>query len=528
MNKTLKDFKWDMDPNGRAVNNPSNIEKVKDLLDSKGCGFCLAKFKQVTMHLGTGMTHSCHHPVPHKIPLDEIKANPAALFNTQHLKTARKQMLNNEKPAECDYCWRVEDNNGNSDRYFKSIAPWALEDHDNVVKLTGDEDIYPSYLEVSFGNICNLKCTYCGPEFSSKWVEDIKQHGPLKVLENTSDEQWVQGWQDMESLNFKTREFNPYLDAFWKWFPEAYKHLYEYRITGGEPLLSKETYKTIDWLINNPNPNLEFSINSNFNVPEDLWIKFKEKIALVASGNKVKRVTIFTSVEGWDEQAAYGRTGLDFDLFKRRYEEIVSLGIVRCVIMATYNIFSITTFSKLLAWHLELKKKYNPNKQSRIVEQNTGYILDINPYSERKEIANFEGNVTVSIDIPYLRHPTFLDVQIVTHDLVEKFMIPDLTFMAKNVAHPEWTMHQGFESYEIDKFKRIIMHRMHYIKKNNSTREEDINIVLQRAKFYDFVVEIDKRRGTSFLETFPEMENFWNVCEEAKNTYLNSLPPKES
>ena len=30
--------------------------------------------------------HSCHHPPTHKIPLDEIKANPKALHNTQYKK----------------------------------------------------------------------------------------------------------------------------------------------------------------------------------------------------------------------------------------------------------------------------------------------------------------------------------------------------------------------------------------------------------------------------------------------------------
>jgi hypothetical protein len=41
-----------------------NPTEVKKKLDGVGCGFCLAKWTQVTMHLGTGMTHSCHHPSP--------------------------------------------------------------------------------------------------------------------------------------------------------------------------------------------------------------------------------------------------------------------------------------------------------------------------------------------------------------------------------------------------------------------------------------------------------------------------------
>ena len=94
-------------------------QEVKNKLDSVGQGFCLAKWTQVTMHLGTGMTHSCHHPSPHKIPLKELKDNPTALHNTNLKKTKRRQMLLNRKPSECNYCWNVEDNSTSfSDRVF--------------------------------------------------------------------------------------------------------------------------------------------------------------------------------------------------------------------------------------------------------------------------------------------------------------------------------------------------------------------------------------------------------------------------
>jgi len=33
-----------------------------------------------------------------------------------------------------------------------------------------------------------------------------------------------------------------------------------------------------------------------------------------------------------------------------------------------------------------------------------------------------------------------------------------------------------------------------------------------RKDFYIFVNEHDRRRGTSFLDTFPELENFYKVC----------------
>ena len=52
---------------------PENPIIVKDKLDSVGCGFCLAKWTQVTIHLGSGINHSCHHVKAHKIDLEELK-----------------------------------------------------------------------------------------------------------------------------------------------------------------------------------------------------------------------------------------------------------------------------------------------------------------------------------------------------------------------------------------------------------------------------------------------------------------------
>jgi hypothetical protein len=92
MTSSINDINWEKGGTGGIINNKENIIKVKNLLDSTGPGFCLAKFTQVTLHLGTGLVHSCHHPTTHKIPLEEIENNPAALFNTSHLKRMRKEM----------------------------------------------------------------------------------------------------------------------------------------------------------------------------------------------------------------------------------------------------------------------------------------------------------------------------------------------------------------------------------------------------------------------------------------------------
>ena len=56
----------------------NDLEYKKQILDTKSASFCGAKWYNATIWLGSGMTTSCHHPLPHKIDLEEIKTNPVS------------------------------------------------------------------------------------------------------------------------------------------------------------------------------------------------------------------------------------------------------------------------------------------------------------------------------------------------------------------------------------------------------------------------------------------------------------------
>ena len=102
----------------------SNEERIKILEDKRekinnvSCSFCTAKWLQTTLMLQNGYNHSCHHPAPHKIPLGEIEADPAALHNSKFKKEQRAKMLKGERPSECNYCWKIEDLDKN---YFSCL-----------------------------------------------------------------------------------------------------------------------------------------------------------------------------------------------------------------------------------------------------------------------------------------------------------------------------------------------------------------------------------------------------------------------
>jgi pyruvate-formate lyase-activating enzyme len=508
--KKFNDYDWNRDDKGNILLDGHNREQMQNVLNKTGCGFCLAKWTQVTMHLGNGLTHSCHHPGAHKIPLEEIEKNPGALHNTEYKKQRRKEMLGGDRPDECGFCWRVEDNGEISDRVLKSLPYWSHKDYDNIIASTGNEDVYPSYVEVSFGNTCNFACSYCGPPFSSKWTEDIKHNGEYNILHHRYNQ------IKPHEVHIPTREHNPYIEAWWKWFPEALPHMRYLRITGGEPLLVKDTFKVLDFLLENPNPELEFGINSNACPPGDKWKEFVEKVNLLLENNCIKKFDLFTSAEASGVRSEYIRDGMDWYKFVSNIEYFLdNTRNTRVIFMAAFNILSLSSFKEFLEWVLELKKRYSYHGIFRWFED-LGFPMHREgdmTYNER--ITKREGEVhnRIGIDIPYVRHPQFLDPAICTKQLVNDHLIPALNFMYNNLGNQDYYISNRFEDYECLKLKRNTVDCvMNARKEGDDQMQTDKDLSLNRAKFAMFVQEYDRRRGKNFLVTFPEYKEFYDIC----------------
>ena len=455
------------------------FESTRDKLNMVGCGFCLAKWTQVTMHLHNGTTHSCHHPKPHKIPLEEILSNPTALHNTKFKKEIRKEMLDNKKPDECDYCWNIENASyAFSDRTLKSSEPWSAPYLEDILKSGWKKNYNPKYVEVSFSNTCNFKCSYCGPLYSSKWMEEINTHGPYKTSTNYNDIEW---FKKEDTMPYLASDKNPYVDAFWKWWPEMYQDLHTFRITGGEPLLNKDTFKILDYIIETPTPNKKLSlcINSNLGIPKKLFDEFVNKIEKILDKELVHEFIIFTSCDTWGPQAEYIRNGFDYNLFKERIDFLLDkFKPLTIDIMSTYNALSVPNYKYLIEDVAELKKRHH------------------NPY-------RYWGS-SLLLDSSYLRFPEHQTVKI-----LEDSWVTAIDEQAKLVDFYEQVRTgvvdgHGFTDIEINKIIRI--------KDWFTSSEGNKMIDTNRKDFYKFITEHDIRRNTNFCKTFPELEEFYHKC----------------
>lgn len=450
----------------------SDAEVMKEKLDSVSSSMCLAKWKQVSLHLTTGHTNSCYHPPLHKIRIEDIQRSPSGIHNTEHKKQQRKLMLEGTRPGECQYCWTMEDNGKLSDRHYRSGEPWAARDFEKITQAPWEQDVVPSYVEVNFNSACNLKCSYCSPQFSSSWMDEAEREGAFPTLTPHNDPAYFTG----ERRPIPNREENPYVDAFWSWWPDLYPELEHFRMTGGEPLMDKNTYRVFDYVLAHDNPKLHLNVTSNFSVDEKLWQRYLGYVKMLCEKEKVEHFMQYVSLDAWMDKAEYIRNGLDFRLLWDRVNQFLTEipGRSSITFIITMNNLSVTSFQDLMVAILGLRQIYSKTYQR------------------------------VWFDTPVLRTPSWQSMQLLPEsysDMLESTWV----WMMKNLETEE-TRFKGFKDYELSRLDRDIAWM------RDGAKLDTDYVRRQRADFYRFFNEHDRRRGTRFLKVFPEMVEWWVDC----------------
>lgn len=445
------------------INNETDLEYKRRVIDIKSDSFCGAKWYNATIWLGSGMTTSCHHPLPHRVEVADVQANPRALHNTPKKKEERRQMQAGERPAGCEYCWKIEDigRDNISDRVYKTVI-YSDEDLNNAYNTSHTEDIDLRTLEISFDRTCQFACSYCNPAFSSTWVRDINTNGPYTDLVSDGRNHFTHN-HDSSQL-YKFGETNPYVEAFFSWWGSSlHQSLEELRITGGEPLMSGYTWKLLDWFKENRGKSkTRLAINSNLGTQVDIDRLFNSVDA---------PIDLYTSNESIGLHAEYIRDGLVWDdwantveLICDNYAEVKLRGLH---IMCTVNALCLESLTEFLDCIVQWKMCYG------------------------RDFPNFTLNI--------LRFPSFQSPLVLPDEIRTKHKAKLEAWLASN--NNEW-LHQ----HEVNHVQRLIDY-LDVVKTPHAGAAEQAVLQQDFKKFYQ---QYDQRRGKDFVTTFPALADWYN------------------
>lgn len=293
---------------------------------------CQLKWTWSTIFLTTGRTSSCHRTNNHPFDTDIFD-----FHNTPTKLKDRQRMLKGQWPEQgCNYCRDIEEAGGQSDRItnldFPGISAPPELDHDpHAIKVT------PRILEVYFDNICNLKCVYCRPLFSSLWDAENKKHGFFKSNGLVISDKFTKD-PDLEKNKIK----------MFKWLEENRQHLTNFNILGGEPLFQEEFDQCLDFFDRSPAPDLSLQIFTNLNTTVERLSKAVTKVKSLVNNKKIKEFCVTASLDCWGEEQEYARFPLDLKVWEKNFEILLENEWIKIVIGSTLTPLTIKTFPDLV------------------------------------------------------------------------------------------------------------------------------------------------------------------------------------
>ena len=283
--------------------------------------------------------------------------------NAELLKEVRVSMMKGEWHPECERC-RQEENNGIRSRREYENEDWGKWFGDislkNMLPITQEDGtIDPQkqdveFIDIRYGNFCNLKCRMCGPTDSHTWYEDHVKltgrthykdtHEKIELSKNDKG-RWSTSQYDWFQQN------NVYWDNFEKYAPYS-KKIY---IVGGEPLIIDEHTESLERLVASGRAGkVRLEYNTNLTMVPTKLIKLWEQF---------KQVRIGVSIDGVGDVFDYQRTPAKWSSVYRNMQRLeeadVNLKAWYAFTVTPYNVFH---FPEFMRWKLEESglDSYNP------------------------------------------------------------------------------------------------------------------------------------------------------------------------
>lgn len=253
------------------------------------------------------------------------------IWNGKNIKELRTKFSKNETDGRCFVCHKIEASGG------KSIRMETFEKFDYQTIATDPK--LPIYFDIRFSNVCNFRCRTCWHGASSKWFNDAKSlHtniGEKAIIKNIHD-----------------------LNGFIKTSGEALLGAEEFYFAGGEPLVTEEHYKLLEWLVQNSATKARLRYNTNFSK-----LGFKN-YNLIALWSHFEEVELLASIDASHSLGEYIRKDMDWQEILANRKTIAAYPFIKFKIAPTVSILNVFHIPEL----------YETCRQLQMIAPNDLYI----------------------------------------------------------------------------------------------------------------------------------------------------------
>jgi len=216
------------------------------------------------------------------------------------------------------------------------------------------------FVDIRNTNLCNLKCRYCGPHFSSKWGQESR-------IGNYLQHQDISAWIDYlitDSLQ-------------WMYF------------TGGEPMLSQDHWSILQHLVDIGHAkNIKLMYNSNLTT-----VRFKD-VDIESLWKNFKEVHVNCSIDAVGKPLEFIRSGSNWQQIDNNLQHLIGIKTVNIVLTPVVSILNFWFLPDLLTYAAQHRLQVNP-----IILQGPDYLaLDVIPDSIKSYAVEILNLINTSLD----------------------------------------------------------------------------------------------------------------------------------
>jgi len=231
-------------------------------------------------------------------------------WNSDHMRSVRRRMMNGETLSECEVCNDKLLNTSVYRDYFSQLFSGRIADVWDNTQPDGSTTMRPVSWDYRFSNLCNFKCRTCGDMLSSAWETEQRTHDMVDYTNSKNN--WM--------VPTIRREISRYQDTqIEAEFSSAVENhsVEEIYWVGGEPLMYEQHWRYMKRIVElGDGPKLYARYNTNLSRVDYRGCNLYSDIL-----QNVRDWQICASLDGTGDTGEYIRTGLSYSLFLNNFRQ---------------------------------------------------------------------------------------------------------------------------------------------------------------------------------------------------------------
>jgi hypothetical protein len=393
--------------------------------------------------------------------------------NAKLLKEVRASMLKGEWHPECERC-RQEEVNGIRSRREYERDDWSkwygnYIDYEKAKEITDEDGTLDvskqdiNFVDIRYGNFCNLKCRMCGPTDSHQWYDDFVKLHDTTSYKDTHDK--IQLTKN-EKGRWSTNQYDWFQgnNMYWNNFEKYAVNAHKLYIVGGEPLIIDEHQESLERIVaNSTAKNMRLEYNTNLtNLPNrlvELWENFQE-------------VRLGVSIDGTGAVFNYQRTPAKFDAV---YKNMLKLDQNEKIKLKAWFAFTVTTFN---VFHFPEFMKW------KLIESG---LTKFNPLTEPRPIVSHH----------MCHSPKYYNVKVLPPELKQ-------AVVAHYQEYIDWVNSTDFSDHVKKDFAKVLNGVIKFMNSEDYAQE-------WLGTFVKTTVKLDEIRNQNILDIVPQYKDLFDA-----------------